>query len=189
MAEIDEGDLQALNHIKDVADAIMANPGTRTQFLRLAKAANPRLAIPEVDAAAPIINEVQQLGKRFDDYVTAREKADREAAENRAVEQFKARWASAEADLRQRGWMPTGIEEVKKFAEANGIADLTIAADAYERRNPQPTPMGSATSWNIFADQQAEDTFVPDMMKSKGDSDARLDQEIRATLAEIRSAQ
>ena len=52
--EIEESDLLSLQHISSVVDAVMKQPATRTQFLQLAKRANPGLSIPEVDAAAPV---------------------------------------------------------------------------------------------------------------------------------------
>jgi hypothetical protein len=44
--------------------------------LQLAKAANPRLAIPEVDAAAPVIAAVQGLDKKFNDYMMLHHKVE-----------------------------------------------------------------------------------------------------------------
>lgn len=187
--EIEEADLLNYQHISGVVDTIMKDPAARTAFLQTAKKANPKLAIPEVDAAAPVIAAMQGINKKMDDFIAAQAAKEAEAKQQQQIAAFQNKWASQEQQLRQRGWMPNGIEQVKQFAENNGIADLTIAADAFERRNPQPDPARSAAAgWNLFSGTQPkEDTFVSDMMPFKGDNDAILEREIAATLQEIRS--
>jgi hypothetical protein len=186
--EIDESELLGMQHIAGVVDAVMKTPATRSQFLRLAKQAKPDLSIPEVDAAQPVIAAVQETNKRLNDFITAQAEKERKAEEDRQITNFQSRWAQDEADLRREGWRPTGIDQVKKFAEENGIANLRIAADAFERRNPQPGPVDSrAAGWNLFTGPAEEDTFVKDMMDTGGESETRLDKEIRDTLNEIRS--
>lgn len=185
--EIEEADLLNLQHISGVVDQVMKTPETRNQFLLLAKKANPRLAIPEVDAAAPVIGAVQQIQKTVNDFISAQAEKDRKAAENDALRTFQSAWDRDEADLRREGWRDAGITQVKSFAETNGIANLRIAADAFERRNPQPGPVDSRVGWNLFTGPEAEDTFIKDQMNAQGNDDNRLDAEIRATLAEVRS--
>jgi hypothetical protein len=186
--EIDESELIGMQHIAGVVDAVMKTPATRSQFLRLAKQAKPDLSIPEVDAAAPVLAAVQDTNKRLNDFITAQAEKERKAEEERQVSAFQSRWAQDESDLRREGWRPEGLTAVKKFAEDNGIANLRIAADAFERRNPQPGPVDSrAAGWNLFTGPAEEDTFVKDQMQAMGNDDARLDKEIRDTLNEIRS--
>ena len=185
--EIEESDLLSLQHISSVVDAVMKQPATRAQFLRLAKTAKPELSIPEVDAAAPVIGAVNGLNKKMDDFIAAQAEKERKAEEQSHINALQSRWASAEENLRRAGWRQQGIDQVRQFAEANGIADLTIAADAFERRNPQPGPADSRVGWNLFTGPEAEDTYVQDQMNAQGESDSRLDKEIRDTLAEIRA--
>ena len=184
--EIEEADLLNYQHISGVVDKVMkTSPQTRSQFLQLAKKADPNLSIPEVDAAAPVIGAVQH--KRMDDWIAAQAAKERADAEKAQIAALQNRWSDDEARLRRAGWMASGIESVKKFAEANGIADLTIAADAFEKRNPQPEPATSRTGWNLFQGAEIEDTYIKDQMAAMGDSESRLDKEIRDTLAEVRS--
>lgn len=185
--EIEEADFLNMQHISGVVDQVMKTPETRGAFLQLAKKANPRLAIPEVDAAAPVMGAVQAISKKFDDFVTAQAEKDRLAAEAAQVGALRSAWDRDEADLRREGWRDAGITQVKKFAEDNAIANLRIAADAFERRNPQPGPVDSRIGWNLFTGPEAEDTFIKDQMNAQGNDDARLDAEIRATLSEVRS--
>jgi hypothetical protein len=189
--EVEEADLLSLQHIHGTVDMIMKNPETRRTFLQAAKKANPKLTIPEVDAAAPVLEEVRGIESKLEKFLEAQAERDRKAAEDASIRAFQNKWAEQEAQLRAVGWRANGIEAVKKFAEDNGIADLSIAADAFERRNPQPEPaQSSGAGWNLFGGGNAdkEDTFVSDMMKSNGNDEGRLDREIRDALADIRSA-
>lgn len=185
--EIEEADLLNLQHIGGVVDQVMKTPETRSHFLQLAKRANPRLAIPEVDAAAPVIGAVQQIQKTVNDFIAAQAEKDRKALQDSQVLGLQNAWERDEADLRREGWRDAGITQVRKFAEDNAIANLRIAADAFERRNPQPGPVDSRVGWNLFTGPEAEDTFIKDQMMAMGNDDNRLDAEIRATLAEVRS--
>jgi hypothetical protein len=185
--EIEEADLLNLQHISGVVDQVMKTPETRAGFLQLAKRANPRLAIPEVDAAAPVIGAVHQIQKTVNDFIAAQAEKDRKAHEDAQVRGLQTAWERDEADLRREGWRDAGIVQVRKFAEDNAIANLRIAADAFERRNPQPGPVDSRVGWNLFTGPGAEDTFIKDQMMAMGEDDGRLDREIRETLAEVRS--
>lgn len=203
--EIEESDLLNMRHVAGVVEQVMAVPEARSQFLRLAKSANPRLSIPEVDAAAPVIAEVKAYGSKMDEFIEAQRQAEAartakmdeflanqeaaraQAEEDRRISAFQQTWDQQEAKLRREGWRPSGLEQVRKFAEENSIANLEIAADAFERRNPQPGPVESRPGWNMFNGPQNEDTFVPDLMKAQGSDDSRLDREIAATLAEVRA--
>ena len=188
--EIEEADLLNYRHIHGMVDTIMKQPELRKTFLETAKKANPRLAIPEVDAAAPVLAAVGGIEKRLTDFLAAQTERERKADEDGRIRAFQSRWADQEQALLRGGWQAKGIEGVKKFAEENGISDLGIAADAFERRNPQPDPaQSSGAGWGaLFGGNTPSegDTFVSDMMKSSGENEARLDREINATLADIR---
>lgn len=185
--EVEEADLLNLRHIHGVVDQVLALPEARQQFLRLAKQANPRLAIPEVDAAAPVIGALNGVNKKLDDFIAAQAEKDRKAIEDRQIATLTGAWSRDEESLRREGWRQAGIDQVKQFAETNGIANLRIAADAFERRNPQPGPADSRVGWNLFTAPETEDTFVKDQMTAMGKDDSRLDREIAETLAEIRA--
>jgi hypothetical protein len=190
--EIEEADLLNYRHIHGMVDTIMRQPELRKTFLETAKKANPRLAIPEVDAAAPVLAAVGGIQKRLTDFLAAQTERERKAEEDGRIRAFQSRWADQEQALLRGGWQAKGIEGVKKFAEENGISDLGIAADAFERRNPQPDPArSSGGGWgNLFGGGavSTEDTFVKDMMNASGQDEGRLDREINATLADIRGA-
>ncbi len=203
--EVEEADLLNLRHIAGVTDAIMKVPAARSQYLNLAKQANPNLSIPEVDAAAPMLAALSGHNQKMDAFMEAQKAADaarqtkmdeflatqaeakRLDDEAKQIATFNQTWDQQETKLRREGWREAGLKQVREFAELNGIASLEIAADAFERRNPQPGPVESRPGWNLFTGPAQEDTFVKDQMQAQGNDDTRLDREIAETLAEIRA--
>ena len=65
---------------KVILDKLGANPATRTQVLQLLKQLDPRVVIPELDAAKPINDKLAVLERQLADERKARadEKAERE---------------------------------------------------------------------------------------------------------------
>jgi hypothetical protein len=124
---------------------------------------------------------------KMDEFLAAQEAAKVQAEDDKRIGAFQKTWEDQKADLRKQGWRQSGLDQVVAFAETHGISDLTIAADAFERRNPQPGPVESRPGWNLFTGPTEEDTFVKDQMTAMGNDDSRLDKEIAATLAEIRA--
>ena len=186
--EVDEADFAASAGITRVVQQIMAHPEARKMLMKARKTVDPSVAIPELDAAEPVNAAVDELRKELSAWreETAAEK--QKAAEESAIRSFQQKWATQEAELRARGWRRDGIDLVKKFAEDNGITDLTIAADAWEKRNPPADPVVSGNGmWGFMGEPDKEDTFVADMMKAGGNDDRRLDQEIRAAIADARA--
>ena len=108
-----------------------------------------------------------ERAKKMDEFLAAQEAARTTAEEEKRVTAFQQTWEQQESQLRREGWRDSGIEQVRKFAEDNGISSLRIAADAYERRNPQPGPVESRPGWNLFQQPETEDTFVKDQMAAK----------------------
>lgn len=188
---IDEAEYAALHGVNAVVSEIMKVPAARQMLLKARKTANPSAVIPEIDAAAPVIASVdgalEEIRKLRDDLA----ERDRKADEDRRIAQFTSRWEDQKAQLRRDGWRSTGIDGVVKYAEEHGISDLTIAADSYSVRHPEPTVSTSGTgAWNMFnsaAPDQA-DTFVEDMMKSGGNDERRLDREIADIIRQARTA-
>ena len=189
---IDESELNALNVVHGRVKQLLAHPEARKLFLKGVKTVDPNFAIPELDAAVPVEAAVSDVRGEIAALRADLAERDRKAVEDAQIRAFQNKWADQEASLRGQGWRTEGIAAVRNFAEENGIHDLSIAADAWEKRNPAPdlAPAGNGM-WGIFGDAAggpADDTFIADMMKSGGNDDRRLDQEIRAAIADTRSA-
>jgi hypothetical protein len=189
--EIDEAEYAALSAVNGTVSAILSNPTARALMLKATKVARPNAVIPEIDAAEPInaaVSDVKgEIAKLREDLA----ERDRKAEEAARVSTFASKWADQQADLRRAGWRSAGIEAVVKFAEENGISDLSIAADAYAVRHPEPEPSAVGNgAWSMFGTEGGkEDTFVQDMMKSGGNDERRLDQEIASIIRDSRPSQ
>ena len=187
---IDEAEYAALAGVNAVVTEIMRVPAARQMLLRARKTANPDIPIPEIDAAAPVITRIDgamdEIRKLREDLA----ERDRKADEERRVAAFAGKWDEQKAQLRRDGWRLSGIDGVVKYAEEHGIADLTIAADSYAVRHPEPTVMASGNgAWNMFntTGPDQTDTFVEDMMKSGGNDERRLDREIADIIRQART--
>lgn len=196
MAErtLDEAEYNALQSVHGVVAQILKNPAGRKLLLQARKAVDPNVSIPEIDAAEPINTAVADV-KGDIAALRAELATDRQQrADEARVAAFAGKWADQEAGLRAQGWRNDGITAIRKFAEENAISDLSIAADAWEKRNPAPDiSTGGAGAWNMFnggagGAGDKEDTFVEDMMKAAGNDERRLDKEIAETIAAARQA-
>lgn len=187
--EVDEADLRALQGVNNVVNQMMGNPDARKLVLQARKTADPKVVIPELDAAAPVNAEIGELKTMFG---KLNDRLDAEAAQREQdgkISAFQRKWNDQKDALRQAGWRAAGVEAVEKFAEENGILDLSIAADAWEKRNPPAPPSPTRNGFGgLFGEKIDEkDTYIEDLMKTGGDDDARVDREIAATLADIRA--
>lgn len=189
LREVEEADYNAARGVVTVVDQIMKNPEARKLILQARKIADPNVSIPEIDATTPVNASLTEVKGELASLRADLAERDRKATEEKTLRQFEEKWNGQAAVLRAKGWREAGIDQVKTFAEENGIADLSIAADAWEARNPAPAPSTSGGGlFGMFGGQADDkDTFIEDMMKAGGNDDARLDREIAATLADVRS--
>jgi hypothetical protein len=188
--EVDEADFNAAAGVTAVVNRMMQNPAARKLILQARKTVDPNVNIPEIDAAAPINASVDDVRGELSKLRQELAERDRKAEEERTIANFNQKWEGQASQLRAAGWRQAGIDAVKTFAEENGIVDLSIAADAWQARNPTPPTTLNGGNIGLFGSGRSgdtEDTYIADLMKSGGDNDARLDQEIRATLNDLRA--
>lgn len=189
--EIEEADYAALQGIHTSLKGMLNHPEARKMVLKAAKTANPAAVIPEIDAAEPVNKELTEVRGLVQSLADSFASDKRERDEAAVLSRFQTRWSEQEQTLRANGWRAAGIEQVRKFAEDNQISDLSIAADAWQARHPDPEPSAVGNSaWNMFGGgaPDKEDTFVADMMKTGGDDERRLDREIADILKDVRTA-
>jgi hypothetical protein len=188
--EIDESVWANTAAVEAAVSQMLAHPKARKMLLQARKEADPKAVIPELDAAEPINSELAEMRRMLAEDRAAREAEKAAAAADREAQKFQRDWDRQKSRLRDAGWQDQGIDKVEKFAAENGIGDLTIAADAWEKRNPPPepaTPNGTG-SWNFFdAPTQEDEKFMKAMIESRGDDERALDSEIRASLTEFRA--
>jgi hypothetical protein len=186
--QVDESEYLSSQAVVATVNQMLANPASRKVLLQARKIADPNAVIPEIDAAAPLQTEVSEMRRLLAEDRSERERERAAAAEQRQIADFQQKWDRQKAALRSKGFREEGIQAVETFAQENGIGDLSIAADAWERRNPPPEPAApSGGSWNFFDQPAEDDTFVKTMLDTRGDNEAALDREIAASLKDFRS--
>lgn len=126
---------------KRLLDMLGKNPKHRAALLQMMKDANPEMAIPEIDAAKPVLDKVDALAKDFADYRKANEdektERDKKARESRAgseVEQGRIK-------LRKAGYTPEGVEKIEKLMGERGLIDYEAAAALFDRQTPPDMPV------------------------------------------------
>jgi hypothetical protein len=140
MPEVSEQELKVLTGAKQLLDTVMNNPKTRLHQERLIKANYPS-AVTTDDRMAPFVgafNELRNEVKALRD-----EKVSGEA---------KSKLDAGYEHLRsKRHYTDDGIDKIKAFQNEHGIPDPVVAADAWERRNPKPSPQqpSFASTWGF----------------------------------------
>lgn len=193
--EIDETRLGNLQTIAQIADGLLKNPKTRKQYLTAVKEAYPSLAIPEIDAAAPVVEQVTGLEKKFDEFTgrvteilesqkteTLKRGIDRKVDEGRAL-------------LRSRRYTDDGIAKIEEMMTQEGIGDYNNAVKIWEFDHPLEAPARPSRG-NMFdfidetsksADTQNQ--YVKELMATGGQDDNVLNRQISNVLREVRSGQ
>lgn len=150
-----QAELNATRASKQVLDKIGSKPETRQKFWKLLKEVAPETPIPEIDAAQPVLNEIESLRKELADMKKA--KADEEAESLKKARETEAqgRITSGRAALRKAGWTDEGIAKVEKKMEDRGLADYEAAAALVEKEEPPEEPIMSVSA------DRAYDLFTP----------------------------
>lgn len=186
--EVDETEYLAQQQLAVHLANIMNNKDARVLLQKATKIVAPNASIPEIDAAEPIMAEVNKLKADLEAEKKARaeEKAQDEA--DRKARKFASRWESDKQALRDEGWMDDAIAGVEKFAEEQGIPDLEAAALKYAKRHPVPAPVqpGGITNFNLFEPQAESDDSMKKLMDGRGDDSGALNSMINKALADVR---
>lgn len=186
--QIDESELLQYDAIKRAVDGMLANPESRKLVLQARKLSDPSVVIPELDAAAPIENELTKLRSEMAADREERARLKQEAAEQKQIEKFEAGWNRQKAALRRSGWSDEGIQAVEAHAQERGLGDLEVAAAHWEKLHPpaEPAQSSGSGSWSFFDKPAENDTFVKDMIESRGEDESSLNAEISAALRDFR---
>ncbi len=182
LIEVEEGEYRKLQSehanfkpSKAVLDRLGANPKTRGQILRLLKEDNPNLVIPEIDAAAPFVEElgktkaeIAALQKQIADDKEAAAKTKREADVDGRIDEGRAM-------LRKLGYNDDGIKGVEELMQKRGNFDYEAAEALFERMNHQPESIIPGSNYGrdsgLF-DPPADNPWV-DALKWKGSKGAQ----------------
>jgi molecular chaperone GrpE (heat shock protein) len=110
---------------------LLNDPKTRKSYLKQIKEKFPTTAIPEIDAAAPVENDMAELKAELQ---KLRQELKEEKQDNKVLGRFN--------ELKsQRGYTDEGLENIKKLMVEKSIADPEAAADHFDRINHKPQPV------------------------------------------------
>ena len=190
--EIDETQLASLQNTAKIVQGMLKNPKTRLKVLEAYKENNPDAPVPEIDAAAPIMDRVGNLEKTVIDFIKQeREDREKERTETR-LQEIRAQAAAGRQMLTERGYTAEGIQKIEEFRDQKGLVDYNDAIRLWEIDNPPPAVAEPGWGMNLFdimhSDPAVENDFNKRLHESLGQDDAAVDRMARQAIQEIRGA-
>lgn len=152
LIEIDDVELAALRNNKKVLDTLGGNAKTRQRLLGLIKEVAPGTAIPEIDAAAPVLEVVKGLNDRFDEFDKRMKERDADDIKTKSQREIDDSITRGRTMLRQRGYTEDGVEQVEKLMQQRGLIDYEAAAALFEKNEPKDEavmPTDYARGWDF----------------------------------------
>lgn len=170
----------AQNVVKTVAE-IMKDPKRRKSLLALQKQAQPDIAIPEIDAAAPLEGALADITKKMEELRTEvlsdREKRDSDAQ----LAKYEEKQQKGRILAKSRNYNDDGIAAVEKLMTDRGIAEYEDAMAIYERLYPIQEPVKStAASFLNKAKGPDADELSKMLIATRGQDNSVLDRMIDA---------
>lgn len=184
--EIDENQLAGLQKTAQIVQQMLSHPKARPLLQQAEKAFNPNLAIPEIDAQAPILSEIEKVNKRLDEQEKAAREREEKAAKESAERTLRDTWGKGRGKLKSTGYTDEGIDKIEKLMEERGIADHDAAAALYDRLNPPAEPVASVQHrFNPF-ESRGDDEAKAMKMLLEGNEEGFLGSMIPQALADVR---
>lgn len=184
LIEVEESDFQNSSAAKQLLDKFASNPKLRPKLLGLIKELNPDAAIPELDAATPLREELDALRKEVTGTVGELKELLETGTRKREVEDTIN---SERRKLRKSGWDDEGIQKIESLMQERGLTDYEAAAALVEKQMPKPAVVEQGDildhGWNI-ATPDEKDTDHQLLLKNPV---AFQKQETRKFLAELRA--
>src|SRR5215469_4291161 len=113
--EVDENQLAGLRGLQDFVQKAMSHPEHRRTLLKVQKELYPDIAVPEIDAANPVLDAVKALRDDFEADRKARQEADDKKAEENAKGEWEQKWLKGRMALKEKNYNEEGIEAIEKL--------------------------------------------------------------------------
>lgn len=164
MPEITDQELDVARRAVQLVQQLNGNPDARTHLERAMKVIDPKLRTSEEEAALlakPYVERIEAL----EAMITAREEAEKKAAEEREAAAALSRLEDGFGRLRQAGVTDEGMEKIKALMQERTIPDPEAAFALYQRNNPPPPPENASykpQGWDFEGDlmPDAKDWFT-----------------------------
>ena len=170
LLEVDQAEWDALqNELKStrphkaILDTLGKDPKTRLRTLKLLKEAAPQLVIPGIDAAQPILDEVQKANQRVADLEKKLSDRDAEETKSKQNERAESEFEKGKSYLRKNGVQDESVPKVIEFMEKRGLVDFEAGLALWEKGQVADTsidPMNTSRSWDMFNATEGEDEDI-----------------------------
>ena len=189
--EIEETQFLANQPLAKVVSDMLKHKDARKLILSAQKLVQPDAVIPEIDAAAPIKDELEKAKKEFADGLAEIKKArEDEVAERRRAE-LTSKWEAGRNSLKAEGYNDEGIAAVEKLMEQKGLIDHEDGKTIFEKLHPPQTPAQSTGfgSFNFLDDAKGDkaDTNMKRLLESRGEDEGALNSMVNTALQEARA--
>lgn len=194
MVEIDEDVLRQQQAVVAAVNKLMANPDARRKVLEARKVVEPDASIPEIDAAKPVMTQLEAMQKRQEEFEKKilEERAKEET--DRRTKELQTRWIEGRKVLESEGYDAEGVKKIEEYMEKNGIVDHEIGLAAWERKHPRPTPApshsGNIGMFDLLNPEKKDDKLddaMKRLMSSGGEDSGALDSLVTSALADVRN--
>lgn len=157
MIEVDEAELARYRQITGFVQTALNNPKTRRKILEADKALNPDKAIPELDAADPLHDELKALREEMQkDRDERKAEADAKKADDDKAS-WDRQWSRGQDKLRDLRVSDEAIGEIEKLMTDRNIVDHEAGLALFEKMHPAPPPVMNGSSRFGFFDGAAKD--------------------------------
>lgn len=137
MAEIDDGEYQQLQALKQLHGSLYGSAEHGLAYKKLLKQFNPKLSIPEVDIPAPYEARIGQLEKALTEGSAGAQKEIREFLDRqKQIEEERDIEGSLSRLAKDNSLTEEGVEKVKKMMVDRKIADPEAAVALFLRQMP-----------------------------------------------------
>lgn len=151
MVEVDEAQLATYQQLSRFVQTALNNPKTRRKILEADKELNPDKAIPELDAADPLHNELKALREEMQKDRDERAKQAAEEAEKKTKAEWDHQWSRGQQKLRDLRVSDEAIGEIEKLMTERNIVDHEAGLALFEKQHPAPPPvMNGSSRWGFF---------------------------------------
>jgi hypothetical protein len=155
--EVDENQLVALQQLNGFVQKALASPKHRSQLLRIQKDLYPEIAVPEIDAADPVLEKLTALEKRLEDDAKARSEEIARKTEEDQKRDWERQWMAGRKKLADSNVPSETIESIEKLMADRNLPDHEAAAALWEKLNPPPPPpMTGSSRFDWFKDMDKQ---------------------------------
>ena len=184
---ISEEELGNYRNVHAFLTKALSDPKTRRKVLEVQKELNPNAAIPELDAAEPINQELSQMRKQMTEFMEATAKREEDREKQETTRSLNSKWEKGRDGLRAQGYSEDGIKAVEDLMEKEGILNHDAGLAYFERLNPPNEALNSSGGkFNIFNQSTGQDDLMKTLIESGGDPHV-FDQQLNKIMSDIRT--